>query len=103
MPEPDAAAARGTYPFKRHHFQRDNLLVSKQVKRRAEAVQEGDDAESRAGGCGRVGVTRQACGSVQESLYFRDEDFREGGDGGRAVGEEAPQSLDPPEGFLYTP
>ena len=95
MPEPDAAAARGTYPFKRHHFQRDNLLVSKQVKRRAEAVQEGDDAESRAGGCGRVGVTRQACGSVQESLY-RDEDLRE-------VGEEAPQSLDPPEGFLYTP
>ena len=65
------------------------------VDRRAEAVQVGDGAESRAGGCGRVGVTRQACGSVQESLY-RDEDLRE-------VGEEAPQSLDPPEGFLYTP
>ena len=78
-------------------------MVSKQVKRRAEAVQVGDGAESRAGGCGRVGVTRQACGSVQESLYFRDEDFREGGDGGRAVGEEAPQSLDPSEGFLYIP
>jgi hypothetical protein len=49
-------------------------------------VQEGDVAESRAGGCGRVGVTRHACGRTQESLDLYKKNLREGGDGGRAVG-----------------
>jgi hypothetical protein len=56
------------------------------VERGAEAVQEGDVAESRAGGCGRVGVTRHACGRTQESLDLYKKNLREGGDGGRAVG-----------------
>jgi hypothetical protein len=48
------------------------------VERRAEAVQEGDGAESRAGGCRRVGVPRHACGRTQKSLDLCDEDLREG-------------------------
>jgi hypothetical protein len=61
------------------------------VERRAEAVEEGDATEPRAGGCG--GVTRAAWRGAQESFDLVKKDFREGCDGGRAVGEEAPQSL----------
>ena len=63
------------------------------VERRAEAVQERDVAESRAGGSGCVGVIRHACGSAQESLDFVKEDLRERSDGRRAAGKEVPQSL----------
>ena len=51
------------------------------VERRAEAMQEGDAAEPRAGGCGSVGVRRRACGSAEQSLDLIKKDLREGGDG----------------------
>ena len=38
------------------------------VQRRAEAVQEGDGAEPRAGGCGGGGVNRHGCRSAQQPL-----------------------------------
>ncbi len=47
------------------------------VERRAEAVQEGDGAESRAGGGGRV----HACGSAEQSPGLGKKELREGGDG----------------------
>jgi len=61
------------------------------VQRRAEAVQEGDGAEPRAGGCGGGGVNRHVCRSAQQPLDLSRKDFREGGDGLGAVGEEASQ------------
>ena len=38
------------------------------VERRTKAVQKGDAAEPRAGGCGGDGVTRAACRSAEQSL-----------------------------------
>ncbi len=43
------------------------------VERRAEAVQEGDDAEPWASGRGGAGVTRHACGSAQQPQADRRE------------------------------
>ena len=63
------------------------------VQRRAEAVQEGDAAESRAGGCGGGGVNRHVCRSAQQPLDLSKKDLRESGDGRRPIGEKTPQSL----------
>ena len=63
------------------------------VERRTEAVQKGDAAEPRAGGCGGGGVTRAACRSAEQPLDLIKKDLREGCDGSGAVGEKAPQSL----------
>jgi len=63
------------------------------VERRAKAVQEGDAAEPRASGGGRVGFNRYDCRSAQQSLDLGKKDFREGRDGWGSVGKKAPQSL----------
>jgi hypothetical protein len=42
------------------------VQVHVMVERRTEAVQKGDGAESRVGGCGRVGVTRTASRNAQQ-------------------------------------
>jgi hypothetical protein len=60
------------------------------VEGRAEAVQEGDGAEPRAGGCGRVRACCRACGTAEQSLDLGKKDLREGPDGRRPVGKEAP-------------
>jgi hypothetical protein len=67
---------------------RTHVQVHMAVERRAEAVQEGDGAESRVGGWERVGVNRYACRSAQQSLDLGKKDLREGPDGRRLVGEK---------------
>ena len=44
------------------------VQVDMVVERRTKAVQKGDAAEPRAGGCGGDGVTRAACRSAEQSL-----------------------------------
>ena len=63
------------------------------VERGAEAVEEGDAAESRAGGWGCVGVARDACRSAEQSFDLSKKDLRECVDGSGSVGKHAPQSL----------
>ena len=67
--------------------------VDMMVERRTEAVQKGDAAEPRAGGCGGGGVARAACRSAEQSLDLVKKDLREGGDGRGSVGQKAPQPL----------
>jgi hypothetical protein len=67
--------------------------VDMMVERRAEAVQERDTAEPRAGGCGYIDGRRHACRSAQQPLDLVKEEFREGGDGGGTVCKHASQSL----------
>jgi len=59
------------------------------VERRAEAVQEGDAAEPRAGEFGCVGVSRDARSSAQQPLDLSKKDLRESGDGSGPVGQHA--------------
>jgi len=63
------------------------MQVNMVVERRAEAMQKGDAAESRAGGGGGVGVNRYDCRSAQQSLDLGKKDFREGRDGWGSVGK----------------
>jgi hypothetical protein len=63
------------------------------VERRAEAVEEGDATEPRAGSTRCVGSSGDACGSAQQSLDLVKEDPRERRDGSGPVGEEAAQPL----------
>ena len=63
------------------------------VERRTKAVQKGDAAEPRAGGCGGDGVTRAACRSAEQSLDLIKKNLREGCDGRGSVGQKAPQPL----------
>jgi hypothetical protein len=69
------------------------MEVHVMVERRTETVQEGDGAQPRAGGCGRVGGPGDACGSAQQPLDLIKKDLREGRDGRGAVGKHAAQSL----------
>jgi hypothetical protein len=63
------------------------------VERRTEAVQEGDAAESRAGGSRHVGSSGDTGGRDQSPLDLVKKDLRECGDGSGSVGQHAPQSL----------
>jgi hypothetical protein len=63
------------------------------VERRAEAVQEGDATEPRAGSTRCVGSSGDTGGRDQSPLDLVEEDAREGGDGSRSVGEKAPEQL----------
>ena len=63
------------------------------VRRRAEAVEEEDAAEPRAGGSRQVGIRGSACRREQEPFDLGQEDIREHQDGSGSVGEQAPQSL----------
>ena len=63
------------------------------VERRAEAVQEGDAAEPRAGSTRCVGSSGDTGGRDQSPLDLVEEDSRDGGDGLGSVGEKAPQPL----------
>jgi hypothetical protein len=63
------------------------------VERRAEAMQEGDGAESRAGGRGCVGSRVDTGGREQQPLDLSKKDLRERCDGLGAVGEHTAQSL----------
>ena len=63
--------------------------VDMMVERRTEAVQKGDAAEPRAGGCGGGGISRDACRSAQQPLDLVKKDLRECGDGSGSVGEHA--------------
>jgi hypothetical protein len=58
-----------------------------------EPVQEGNGAQPRAGGGGRVGGPGDACGSAQQPLDLIKKDPREGRDCRGAVGNNAAQSL----------
>ena len=60
------------------------------VERRTEAVEEGDGAEPRARGRGRVDSIGDACGSAQQSLDLIKKDLRERRDGSGSVGKKAP-------------
>jgi hypothetical protein len=55
------------------------------VERRAEAVEEGDATEPRAGSTRCVGSSGDACGSAQQSLDLVKEDPRERRDGSGTV------------------
>ena len=63
------------------------------VDRRAEAVQEGDAAEPRAGSTRRVGSSGDTGGRDQSPLDLVEEDSRDSGDGSGSVGEKPAQSL----------
>ena len=59
----------------------------------AEAMQEGDGPEPRAGGGGSLGCRCRVCGGAEQPLDLGKEDLRESGDGLGPVGEEAAQPL----------
>ena len=63
------------------------------IERRAEAVQERDTTEPRAGSTRCVGSSGDTGGRDQSPLDLVEEDSRHGGDGSGSVGEHAPQSL----------
>jgi hypothetical protein len=63
------------------------------VERRAEAVQEGDAAEPRAGSTRCVGSSGDTGGRDQSPFDLIKKDLRECGDGSGQVGKKAPQPL----------